>query len=84
MAVLNLLALAVALGIFLHGAHRVVVRREPLSEHWPSMLVAAGYSVAFAGFGFFSREVALWLVLFGLGAALPGFAAQIWRGRRRK
>lgn len=81
---LNLLAMAVAAGIFLQGLYRIVVWRESLREHWPYMIVAAGYGAAFFAFGFLPRDVGLWVVFLGLAAALPGFAAQIWRGRRRR
>ncbi|HUH13289.1 MAG TPA: hypothetical protein VMK65_09270 [Longimicrobiales bacterium] len=84
MRLLNLAALALAAGVFLHGAYRIVVWGETLRDHWPSMLVALGYGTAFFAFGFLPRETALWVVLLGLAAALPGFGAQIWRGWKRR
>lgn len=83
MRIINILALLVAGGIVFHGLYRVVVWRESLRENWPPMIVAAGYGAAFFAFGFLPRDVGLWVVFLGLAAALPGFAAQIWRGRRK-
>lgn len=84
MEVLNLAAMGLAAGVLLHGAYRVVVWRDPVRDHWPSMLVALGYGTAFFAFGFLPRETALWVVLLGLSVALPGFGAQIWRSWRKR
>lgn len=83
MRIVNILALLVCGGILVHGLHRVLAKGESLREHWPPMIVAAGYGAAFFAFGFLPRDIGLWVVFLGLAAALPGFGAQIWRGRRR-